>query len=1016
MTHPLRFFAFAMLLLPPAAFRAHAQDICAPNPNRIIQAVCGQIIPTNEILQFEADSLRQYVAAHQMQESDIARIFQYGDTEMKGEIRGLMLRRIVQIVQSTNRNQHERYIYDWVGDLVWKMEKEQARVALADYTSWRNDPCRWNPNPDVAKAYGVKYDGAVFCGQGATLLSVFQIAPALPTQQYFFAQALMNSYGKRLATTPGGAMASTSAMLGILKASGVMAGRIGMHQTSNNFFRIFPHVARAIKRGYDVASKAVTATGVGAIVTVAVEIGIEGLFKSLDANEVQMGLARMQDAANLMTNTQPDLAAFAVDQAGIYKVQAAFVDATLPLFGAPNQPPARVNGDAKFLITPMGGSTLAPSDFIPYEDWSGLFWTVQTSGNWFARRAMAVSGEIPPYGLSPSIRILDWSGRRYLVTRVGPYFQLDKAEPEDSDIVCPADPLTGVSNPADPSKCRSYVARSFQSLYAGSRATIELTQGLSFTTSNTASFTNGTAKTVEIQAIGTPLPSISHAGGTLPAGVTFQGSSTAGAGKARLVFSGSATSGNYPVTLLASNGVASATQEFRVIVSSVLQFTSPDTATFTWGLPGSFTVTTTGSGPVSFHVRDSLLLPLGLSLSSAGDGTLTLSGTPIPGQGANGCLSPTPVLCVEASNAVSTISQQVKLNFQTAHISLTTSSASYWAGFPNPAELTVGYAPAPITIDAPCGLPNWLQIIDRGNGSATLYGVAPAGAPQNQMIYIRTVLTSLKNQPVNCATVQKNYVIYVSDIVTFTSDASRSVAVGNFNYFNVTTNIPAGNVRMDGALPNGITFTNGPNGIGQLALFPTKGTGGSYPLKFSVPGASQQFYLDVFEDPELIGYSTLNFIAGQRNEYRFLLSGYPKMANARLPYPKSLGMRITSEGQLPNGITLSSLNENGQNTGTPVLSGTPAPGSEGMYQFWVHADNGGALASMLITMFIVKQGDINADGGVSCVDVGILRAALGTRIYNTGYDIRSDINRDGVVDVRDLSLLSAKLPPGTRCQ
>ena len=59
--------------------------------------------------------------------------------------------------------------------------------------------------------------------------------------------------------------------------------------------------------------------------------------------------------------------------------------------------------------------------------------------------------------------------------------------------------------------------------------------------------------------------------------------------------------------------------------------------------------------------------------------------------------------------------------------------------------------------------------------------------------------------------------------------------------------------------------------------------------------------------------------------------------------------------------------------------------------------------------------DLDGNGKVDCADVAIVRAGLGKKIGQIGYDPVADPNLDGVVDVRDLALVSQKLPTGTRC-
>lgn len=66
--------------------------------------------------------------------------------------------------------------------------------------------------------------------------------------------------------------------------------------------------------------------------------------------------------------------------------------------------------------------------------------------------------------------------------------------------------------------------------------------------------------------------------------------------------------------------------------------------------------------------------------------------------------------------------------------------------------------------------------------------------------------------------------------------------------------------------------------------------------------------------------------------------------------------------------------------------------------------------------FTIKlAGDASGDGKIDCVDMGIVKASMGKRAGQPGFDPRADLNGDGVVDIRDLSIVSQKLPAGTTC-
>ncbi|WP_373990568.1 M12 family metallo-peptidase [Duganella sp. BuS-21] len=59
-------------------------------------------------------------------------------------------------------------------------------------------------------------------------------------------------------------------------------------------------------------------------------------------------------------------------------------------------------------------------------------------------------------------------------------------------------------------------------------------------------------------------------------------------------------------------------------------------------------------------------------------------------------------------------------------------------------------------------------------------------------------------------------------------------------------------------------------------------------------------------------------------------------------------------------------------------------------------------------------GDVNADGALNCADYAIVKAALGKRSNQAGFDARADLNKDGVIDARDLVFISQRVAGGCR--
>jgi len=67
------------------------------------------------------------------------------------------------------------------------------------------------------------------------------------------------------------------------------------------------------------------------------------------------------------------------------------------------------------------------------------------------------------------------------------------------------------------------------------------------------------------------------------------------------------------------------------------------------------------------------------------------------------------------------------------------------------------------------------------------------------------------------------------------------------------------------------------------------------------------------------------------------------------------------------------------------------------------------------TVVRLTLGDVNTDGVVNCVDLGIVKASFGKKTGQPGFDPRADVNGDGVVNVLDLSAVARQLLAGTVC-
>jgi hypothetical protein len=66
--------------------------------------------------------------------------------------------------------------------------------------------------------------------------------------------------------------------------------------------------------------------------------------------------------------------------------------------------------------------------------------------------------------------------------------------------------------------------------------------------------------------------------------------------------------------------------------------------------------------------------------------------------------------------------------------------------------------------------------------------------------------------------------------------------------------------------------------------------------------------------------------------------------------------------------------------------------------------------------FTIKLfGDVTGDGAVDCADLAAIKALIGKRVGDPGFNPLADVNNDGVIDIRDLALVSQRVTVGVRC-
>jgi hypothetical protein len=324
-----------------------------------------------------------------------------------------------------------------------------------------------------------------------------------------------------------------------------------------------------------------------------------------------------------------------------------------------------------------------------------------------------------------------------------------------------------------------------------------------FTGSTATTLTVGRAASVMITAIGAV--SI-NAAGALPTGVTFVDNANGTATLAGTPAPG--TAGVYPVTFTATNAFGSSTRAFTVTVVETPTITSPSSATFRYGTPGSFAITATGSPTPSLALGGTL--PLGLVFTQTAAGTATLAGSPVG-------TARTYTLTVVATSSAGRTTQSLSVVVQRAPAFTSAPTATARVGQASTFTVRTSGYPAPVitaTGDLPAGL---TFTASTAGGTATLSG-NPSGPGG---VYPLT-LTATND----AGTTTQALIVTVRDAPTFTSASTASVTAGTpFSVTVSASGTPAATISLRSLPLAGVVLT--PNSDGTATLSGTLLTPGT---------------------------------------------------------------------------------------------------------------------------------------------------------------------------------------------
>jgi len=443
------------------------------------------------------------------------------------------------------------------------------------------------------------------------------------------------------------------------------------------------------------------------------------------------------------------------------------------------------------------------------------------------------------------------------------------------------------------------------------------------TSANTASSIVGAPFSATVTTTGYPAPAITETG-ALPKGLSFTDNGNGTATLAGTAASGSG--GSYPITITATSTSGTATQVFTLTNAEAPTITSASTTSFSTGVAGTYTVTTTGYPAPS--LTESGTLPAGLTFIDNGNGTATVAGTPATGTAGS---YPVTISATNASGSTAKLSLAVTVTASAAPVTASAATAYFTLNSGGAFAVSTTGAPTPAITEVGV-LPAGLTFVDLGNGSALLSGTPTATGTTTLTVTAANGLTPNATQTLT---------VIVGQGPAITSAASTSFAPGVAGSFTVTTTgYPAPSLGESGALPSGLTFVNNGNGTATISGTPT-GTGtGASAITITATNATgtvtQAFTLDLTAAATITSAASTTLTVGQPASFTVTTAGFPT--------PK-----LTESGALPSGVAFT---DNGN--GTATLTGTLTAASVGAFKLTITATNSIGTTNQAFTLTVIS--------------------------------------------------------------
>ena len=741
----------------------------------------------------------------------------------------------------------------------------------------------------------------------------------------------------------------------------------------------------------------------------------------------------------------PDLAAMLKDSLGSQKIEQTFQLAVLPEFASTVPLPA-ADGGTPFYVSQLVGPT-GPGASFNYTafDKGGNFnlqvqsyqrnWFLQTGtdtkGNPVSRFSRTLEFFRPTVDADPSKDIFFTAylvaGGRFVVTR----------DPKSDDISCPADPITGLSpTPIDP-KCGSYVTNTIRMRQGTSNVVqVWLPQPPVFVGVDTALFTVGSNRTFfpQLDSTSAGLPCSLSSAGSLPSGVTFSSNG----------FRGTATNtGVFPVVVTANCGGTTSTRTYKIRAEEGFKFVWPTASTtinLVRGRLTQFTIQTNAAQPDMLdYFRTGEPFPAGMDPQGfSPDGTVTIKGKPtaLPATIGTFKMFYTPI--IGGPTSIIELTPRYNLVPPTLPSVAANTTVDWSSGVLSSYTFDGTAANVAVKWSAVSGLPPWATFTDLGNNTARISGTPPPVASVQEFPVVYKYVADGDDQPalrqftLRIRVQPNSPAISVAPPLYFRSGSFGSGVVNSVTLAGTEGLSGTWTVLKD--LPPGLTATPSPDGKKLTIAGTPSGAGGLFqvPVRLVTGGGSTErdVQLIVTEPAALNGIADrLILYTGSPIDIGLSATrGFPRLAMATSPGD---GIRASAGTVVSiSDVEAAALASNGINwdrtatgrlrlTGTPVAPATYFVNLTGQTIYGLSSDPDrvlvGSSATRALTIMVLRPADLDGDGTVTCKDLTLVRSALGAVRTQAGFNDLADTNRDGVINIVDLSYVQARLPRGTVC-